>query len=136
MSDALEWLQNGGKSPTLVSPKVLQWDRGPINPETGTAHTYAISGFNTETNPEGPEATISELILYFQNGVLPEVGANGVTPQILLEVLIDRFEGFQKGPFKCEENDVALSGMRKALDAIKARMANREARGVANTMQK
>ncbi len=72
----------------------------------------------------------------FQNGVIPENGLNGVTPEILLEVLIDRFEGYQAGKFACEENDAALTGMREALEAIRRRRADRQKRGVLNTMQK
>lgn len=134
MSETMKWLEANG--PTLVKPKTLKWDAGPINPDSGTAHTYVISGFDPETNPEASEDTPDELTIYFQNGVLTEVGSNGVTPQVLLEILIHRYEGFQQGPFKCEENDRALSGMREALKAINDRQADRAERGVLNTMQK
>lgn len=134
MNEPMQWLEENG--PPLLKSKVLKWDRGPINPDSGAAHAYVISGFDPETNPEAPEDTPDELTIYFQNGVLTEVGSNGVTPQVLLEVLIDRFEGFQTGPFKCEENDRALSGMREALKAITDRQAERADRGVLNTMEK
>ncbi|MNE65000.1 hypothetical protein D3C80_1604450 [compost metagenome] len=67
---------------------------------------------------------------------MPEVGANGVTPQILLEMMIDRFEHYQRGELACEENDLAIQGMRDAVTAIKNRQAARAERGVLNTMQK
>lgn len=134
MTEPMKWLEENG--PTIVKPKTLKWDRGPTNPDSGAAHTYVISGFDPSNNPEAPEDTPDELYIYFQNGVMTEVGSNGVTHQVLLEVLIDRYEGFQQGPFKCEENDRALTGMREALKAINDRQAERAERGVLNTMQK
>ena len=136
MKEALEWLEQNGKGPTLVNPKNVTWERGPINPESGAPNTYVISGFDLSTNPEAQDGLTSELTIYFQNGVLPEVGANGVTPQILLELMIDRFEHYQAGALACEENDLALQGMRDAVKAIEQRQAGRAERGVLNTMQK
>ncbi|MNM21301.1 hypothetical protein D3C81_316600 [compost metagenome] len=136
MKEALEWLEENGKGPTLVNPKTLTWERGPINPESGAPNTYVISGFDLSNNPEAQDGLTSELTIYFQNGVMPAVGANGVTPQILLELMIDRFEHYQRGELACEENDLAIQGMRDAVTAIKNRQAARAERGVLNTMQK
>jgi len=91
---------------------------------------------NCSTHPLAPEDHSGELLLLFQNGVVPENGLNGVTPEVLLEILIDRFEGYQAGAMACEENDAALTGMRGALEAIQMRRANRRERGVLNTLEK
>lgn len=136
MDNTLDWLEKTQGAPVLNTPAKLTWERGPINEITGSAHTYAISGFDLANNPEAPEGAGTELNLYFQNGVIPEVGLNGVTPQVLLEILIDRFEGFQQGPFACAENDTALDSMRQALAAIQARTAERVSRGVEGTFEK
>lgn len=137
MSDNIsEWLENTEGTPELVEPAKVTWEAGPINPETGSSHTYHISGFNLDNNPEAPEGTTNEIVLYFQNGVTPENGLNGITPEALLEILIHRFEGFQQGKFACTENEEALTHMRGAVEAIQKRIANRKDRGVHNTYEK
>lgn len=63
----------------------------------------------------------------FQNGFS---GINGITNEAVLAVLIDRMEGFQSGPFPCEENEAALGHLRKALEELLARMVTRIDQGV------
>lgn len=134
MSEALKWLEENG--PATVKPTRLTWERGPIDPESGVSSMYMIEGMDYANNPSAQEGMPNELLILFQSGIVPENGINGVTPEILLEVLIDRFEGYQSGQFACEENDAALTGMRDALAAIQRRRAERAERGVLNTMQK
>lgn len=136
MSDTLEWLEKTQGTPELKEPSKLSWERGPINPDTQASHTYVISGLNMSTNPEAPEGLGNELTIYFQNGIVPEVGLNGVTPEILLEILVDRFKLFQKGNFACPENEKAIVGMEQAIDAIRSRIKERLSRGVLNTLEK
>src|SRR5690348_10068765 len=50
-------------------------------------------------------------ILPFQSGPVDRLGPNGLTNEALLAVLIDRLEGFQRGPFACHQNEVALAGL-------------------------
>lgn len=69
----------------------------------------------------------------FQNGTLPEVGVNGLTHEVLLSILIDRLEGFQRGPFACKANEYALLSCRAAQKALKERTQERAARGVEGT---
>lgn len=71
----------------------------------------------------------------FQNGTLPEVGVNGLTPEVLLSILIDRLEGFQSGPFACPENEAALNSLKGAQSVLKSRTEQRTARGVEGTHQ-
>lgn len=134
--DTLEWLETAEGAPQLREPVRLELNPGPVNPATGASHTYTISGMDLSTNPEAPENSVNELVIYFQNGVTPEVGLNGVTPEILLEMLIHRFEGFQSGPFACDENQEALEHFQGAAAAIRKRMADRTKRGVANTYER
>jgi len=58
----------------------------------------------------------------------------GVTNEALLAILIDRLEGFQAGPFACEENADALRYCDAALGSLKCRTAGRQQRGVENTL--
>ncbi len=54
----------------------------------------------------------------------------GVTNEALLAVVIDRLEGFQAGPFNCQENADALVAAQAALQALHGRTLARIARGV------
>lgn len=69
----------------------------------------------------------------FQDGPVAEAGVNGVTHEALLAILIDRLEGFQRGPFACHAYAHALSNLRAALDCLQERTRERLARGVEGT---
>lgn len=69
----------------------------------------------------------------FQNGPIKETGVNGVMNEDLIAIVIDRMEGFQSGPYECEENQTALQHLRDALEALGDRTAAREKRGVEGT---
>ena len=71
--------------------------------------------------------------LSFQDGVVPEVGTNGINAEALLAVLADRLRCFQEGRFACEENAIALICVERALKALHQRTLNRQARGVEGT---
>jgi len=96
----------------------------------GACHEYAIVNTNPKDDPGCQEILAS---ICFQNGPIAEVGTNGVTHEALLAILIDRLEGFQYGPYKCEPNELALSHCKAAQAALKARTAERLARGVEGT---
>ncbi len=68
----------------------------------------------------------------FQSGPVAD-GVNGLTHEVLLAILIDRLEDFQKGFYACEENRLALTCLRTARDAMKARTTQRQARDVEGT---
>lgn len=72
----------------------------------------------------------------FQKGGIQEVGVNGLTHEVLLAIVIDRLEHFQKGPFPCGENAEALKHINRAMACLKQRTENRLARGVEGTHQK
>lgn len=69
----------------------------------------------------------------FQRGPIKEHGVNGTTMEAVLQVITDRLEGFQKGPFACEENDRALAHIDSALEALRERTSKRLDRGVEGT---
>ncbi len=67
--------------------------------------------------------------IQFQNGTYPEVGANGLTNEALLDVLIHRLNVLN-GKFPCRENALAITKMEEALMWLNQRTANRVKRGV------
>lgn len=105
-----------------------------IDPKSGAPKRFVISGFNAQTNPAAePGDNLLSLVILLQNGVVPEVGVNGVTCEDLLKVVEETFTCFQEGQFACEENDEVLQGVRMAQGAIARRLARREAQGTEGT---
>jgi hypothetical protein len=101
----------------------------------GANHHYHISGFNTATNASDPfTATYGQPAVHatvlFQNGSVPEMGANGVTHEVLLAIVIDRLRSFQAGPFASRENELALTNIEQGLMWLKQRTYDRMHRGV------
>jgi hypothetical protein len=93
----------------------------------GANHVYRISGFDDGNNiPAGS----GYVILPFQNGPINEAGVNGVTQEVLLEIIIDRLRSFQAGPFSCRENAIALTKLEEAQHWLLARTRARMSRGV------
>ncbi len=93
----------------------------------GTNHVYCMA-FVTKRDTDGSILSAEDVWLRFQNGPIKETGVNGVTHEALLAVLIDRLEGFQRGPFA-----TALIHLRNAIDALGRRTIDRMNRGVEGT---
>lgn len=68
--------------------------------------------------------------VYFQNGPVKESGVNGCHQEHLLQIVIDRLEHFQNGPFPCRENALALTKCQEALHWLNHRTKDRVTRGV------
>lgn len=96
----------------------------------GACHKYHIRDHQYLPREERVEVDI-----HFQNGPIDSIGngVNGVQHEDLLAILIDRLEGFQKGPFACEENLQSLIHCRAALKEMNDRTRKRIARGVEGT---
>jgi hypothetical protein len=111
-------------------------------PGAGNAnHRYRITGMQKQRNPSATEEDCEpgyclETIVLFQNGPIKEVGVNGTTHEAELAILIDRFEGFQKGPYACEDNEEVLHHLSMALQGCQRRTRARIARGVEGTHEK
>lgn len=86
----------------------------------GANHHYRIEGFNCSPPME----------IKFQRGGIREAGTNGLTHEILLAIVIDQLESFQKGPYPSEHNSKALHYVTMALECLKQRTRERVARGV------
>jgi hypothetical protein len=104
----------------------------------GACHLYKITGFDTASNPSDPfkamhgESAKHSTVL-FQNGPINEAGVNGITHEALLAVLVDRLQSFQKGPYACRENALALTKLEEAQHWLHHRTQTRMARGVEGT---
>ena len=85
------------------------------------SHTYGI-----QWGGPGEGVTIQ-----FQHGArgLPTSTA-GIFDDDLLAIVEDRLQGFQSGPFACEENARALADVQRAREALGVRVARRIAAGV------
>lgn len=71
------------------------------------------------------------LSIQFQHGPRNEPGSKpGVTEAVLLAILIDRMEAFNKGPYACRENAIVKTKLEEALHWMKARADERAQRGV------
>ncbi len=105
----------------------------------GANHLYSVTGFDTTTNPSDPfvqrhGAAAQHATVLFQNGPIPEVGANGVTHEALLAIVADRLRSFQAGPYCCKANACALTHVEEALHWLQQRTIERMRRGVEGSL--
>lgn len=91
----------------------------------GAHHEYEIRV------PGKPPVRIS-----FQNGPINEAGVNGLTQEVLLAIVEHRLECFQKGPYACRENAIALTEIQTGRLWLHKRTLDRMARGVEGTHAK
>lgn len=104
----------------------------------GANHDYTIVVTNKDVrakDPTQPTPTdspwgVSTTRLRFQNGPVNEVGANGISDEALLAILIDRAKGFCSGPFASREGSLALTHLQEAEHWLRARTQDRTDRGV------
>lgn len=100
----------------------------------GANHRYEVSGFDASANPScGREPGNVAKVILFQNGPINEVGVNGLTQEVLIAICIDRLRGFQKGPYACRENALALTKLEEAQMWLQSRTRARMDRGVEGT---
>ena len=101
----------------------------------------ALRNLNTveQETMDGSPATVRDAAGYinikFQCGPVQEHGVNGASIENVLELLIQRLEGFQCGPFACYENATAITKLRGAVAALEARTQKRVEQGVVGTNQ-
>ncbi len=81
-------------------------------------------------NDEGQQSLAA--ILDFQSGPIPASGVNGITNEVLIEVLIDRI-GRLNNLLPCMENANAIACMQQALGWLNFRTSRRLAEGVEGT---
>ncbi|WP_417788205.1 hypothetical protein [Stutzerimonas xanthomarina] len=94
----------------------------------GGAQNHYIIGVGAECELLAGGAQVLGCIS-FQDGNPQEVGPNGVTIEALLACCADRLEHFQGGPHANRYNAEALTGIERALEALKDRTRERDAGG-------
>ena len=101
-------------------------DGSPAVVEIRNSHKFRI------TNPDAPQAVPAApyASIKFQTGPIQEVGINGCSIEDVIDVLVARLEGFQKGPFKCRENALAITKMEEAKLWLLYRTQKRQGQGV------
>lgn len=107
-----------------------------IESEVEEEDTYLIQTLKAipeearEENPELPENGVEYVFqIPFQKGSIKTNGRNGVMIEELLEIAYDRINSLN-AKFQCEENEVALHHIIKALNALDNRTKDRIARKV------
>lgn len=85
----------------------------------GANHAYAVC------LPNG-----SSIDIGFQQGGIKENGVNGVQSEHLIAIVLDRLRSFQKGPFPCRENALAITKLEEAQMWLHSRTVERLRRGV------
>lgn len=97
----------------------------------GASHQYQIRKF--VRNEDDSTADVELVQIHFQNGPIAEHGVNGVSQEALLAIVRDRLDCFQRGPFACHENQMALEHIIAAMASLRLRTRDRIARGVEGT---
>lgn len=100
------------------------------------SHQYTFSMSNPDPSGDPLETrVVGEL--QFQHGARAVEGSTpGLLDAALIAVSIDRYEGFQSGPFACAENAEVLEHLNAALDCMKRRADDRAARNVLGRNEK
>ncbi len=106
-----------------------------VRDEPGSGGANHIYGIEWDT-PSGPDSTVAQTIIKFQNGPIGEVGVNGISGEALLAIVEDRLKSFQAGPYACRENAIALTKIQEAMHWLHHRTRERVARGVEGTHAK
>jgi hypothetical protein len=75
--------------------------------------------------------------IQFQHGPRGEAYSKaGVIENVLLAILADRMECFNRGPFSCRENSVVLTKVQEAMHWMRHRADDRAKRGVLGRNEK
>lgn len=101
----------------------------------GANHTYVIYTDESQSRDQSKDKTVHTSIV-FQNGPILESGINGISGEVLMAIQIDRLRSFQRGPYACRENALALTALEESLMWLQKRTRDRMVRGVEGTNQK
>lgn len=93
----------------------------------GANHQYTV-------NWEDRNGLAHAVGFQFQDGAIKETGVNGITHEVLLAIISDRLEAFQRGPYACAENAAALACIGAAQFHLASRTKRRTDEGSEGTM--
>lgn len=92
---------------------------------------YRIDFFDGPVDGRGQPRPAGSQDIRFQDGCLADgAGVNGVTVEALLAVCQDRLRAWQRTPYACAENEIAIGYVELALGTLKARTRTRYQQGV------
>jgi len=98
-------------------------------PAGGQHHWFTQDGL-----PEGGHSWGCGFTIAWQRGPVQDGDEpNGARVEDVLQAVLDRLELYQESRLACPENALAVDYIGKALTALAARTADREARGVEGT---
>lgn len=103
----------------------------------GASHEYEIA-VRSPDDAEffaafGQHKNVYSCQIALQKGALKEAGWNGVIDEALIAIVVDRMECFQSGAFAHPQNEIAITKLMRALQAMEARKRERQRRGVEGT---
>lgn len=102
----------------------------------GASHAYQVIDPYAGATSDNPHTDSVMAEIQFQRGPIAENGVNGLTNELLLTIVKDRLQSFQKGECACRENALALTKIEEAIHWLEARTADRQLRGVEGTSQR
>ena len=101
----------------------------------------SLRNLNTQKQEalDGSPAIVNDKAGYihikFQCGPIKEHDVNGTSIENVLELLVNRLQGFQKGPFRCRTNALAITKIEEAIMWLEQRTKERLRQGVEGTNQ-
>lgn len=112
---------------TTLYTKVYHEDECKYN----APHHFVVGLADTPGDTIKPIQTID-----FQEGPVKECGVNGIGNEDAIAMVLCRLEHFQRSPYACRENAIAITKLEEALLWLRKRTINRENRGVLGTSAK
>lgn len=77
----------------------------------------------------------NNLLINWQEGPIGEVGPNGVLPEDVLQVVLERLRVLNEKPFNTREGSLAITDIESAMNWLLRRRINRDAAGTLGTGQ-
>lgn len=96
---------------------------------------YADEDENVE-EPKEDRKPREFIDIAFQNGTVEDRGVNGAQIEDVIDVLVERLIGFQKGGFPCRENALAITHLQEAQNWLYRRTIERKKQGVEGKHEK
>ena len=72
----------------------------------------------------------------FQDGPIQDNGVNGAQIEDVIDALVNRLQGFQKGGYPCRENALAITKLEEARLWLNERTRKRQEQGVEGKNEK
>lgn len=101
-----------------------------FNEELFVSSDFIKVDMDNERSKSSKEEPVDFIDIKFQEGTVEDNGVNGAQIEDVIDVLVDRLIGFQKGNFPCRENALAITHLQEAQNWLYRRTMEREKQGV------